>query len=332
VSGDISVYLDGREQRFSPGQVARIGRATDADVRTHNAYVSRQHALVRHDGSGWVLEDAGSSQGTFLMGVRVTSLPVTGAIELHLGDPLEGPALRLWPQGAPPPPPPGQAPMAVPQPLLGRPAQGAHALGSSFAPEQTGAATRAARVRTIVASGIVLGLALATRFLLRSAYPNAEGVLDDLLSVVGFSWLPLVSRVDNLLPGGGHGARRVSSGPLRHQLQAALLVLIPLQLVGFVHILGIIAIAPLVVYGVGYYLGRKRATDVRGLAGAVACGVIVSWFVDGTLFFWNNLVPATIMYGVALLAHLVLVPWLGIRGMRKGFGAAPPATSGPGRR
>jgi FHA domain len=43
-----------------------VGRASDCEVRTHDAMVSRKHACITWDGSGYFIEDLGSSNGVFL--------------------------------------------------------------------------------------------------------------------------------------------------------------------------------------------------------------------------------------------------------------------------
>ena len=49
-----------------------IGRAPDCEVQIEVRWVSRQHAHIRMEGSHYVLEDAGSKNGVFVNGQRVT--------------------------------------------------------------------------------------------------------------------------------------------------------------------------------------------------------------------------------------------------------------------
>src|SRR4051794_41984453 len=61
-----------------------IGRAPGASLVLSDPSVSRVHARVTADG---VLEDAGSSHGTWLDGVRLTSpLPLRDGAKIRLGD------------------------------------------------------------------------------------------------------------------------------------------------------------------------------------------------------------------------------------------------------
>ncbi len=43
-----------------------VGRGEDTDILIDNPSMSRRHAEFRHEGDGWVVEDLGSSNGTFI--------------------------------------------------------------------------------------------------------------------------------------------------------------------------------------------------------------------------------------------------------------------------
>ncbi|MEV4613800.1 DUF1707 and FHA domain-containing protein [Kitasatospora sp. NPDC049258] len=58
-----------------------IGRQTGSDLRLGDASVSRLHAELRVEPEGWVLQDLGSSNGTFVNGLRVV-----GAVLVRPGD------------------------------------------------------------------------------------------------------------------------------------------------------------------------------------------------------------------------------------------------------
>jgi pSer/pThr/pTyr-binding forkhead associated (FHA) protein len=58
-----------------------IGRDDGADVLIDNPSVSRRHAEIRLGDDGWVVEDLGSSNGTFIRGAKIK-----GPQSLALGD------------------------------------------------------------------------------------------------------------------------------------------------------------------------------------------------------------------------------------------------------
>lgn len=49
----------------------RVGRATDADLRLDDPHVSGDHAMLRWDAGGWIVQDLGSTNGVFVDGRRV---------------------------------------------------------------------------------------------------------------------------------------------------------------------------------------------------------------------------------------------------------------------
>ena len=55
--------------------------------------VSWQHAVLSYDQGDWVLQDAGSTNGTFMGSQRVSQVKITDDCELRLGHPDDGPAV-----------------------------------------------------------------------------------------------------------------------------------------------------------------------------------------------------------------------------------------------
>ncbi len=51
--------------------VVRIGRDEEMDVIIDNPSVSRKHLEIRQEGESWVVEDLGSSNGTFMAGKKL---------------------------------------------------------------------------------------------------------------------------------------------------------------------------------------------------------------------------------------------------------------------
>src|SRR5512139_3052218 len=70
----------GREHLLT-GETITIGRALESDIVVTSKRVSREHARVRREGWRAILEDAGSTNGTFLNDERVLA-----PVELHDGD------------------------------------------------------------------------------------------------------------------------------------------------------------------------------------------------------------------------------------------------------
>ncbi|MCU0722510.1 MAG: sigma 54-interacting transcriptional regulator, partial [Planctomycetes bacterium] len=62
-----------------------IGRGDDADVRIFDETCSRRHVVVKPDGEGFVLEDLGSSNGTFLNGRRAPRAALEDRDEILVG-------------------------------------------------------------------------------------------------------------------------------------------------------------------------------------------------------------------------------------------------------
>jgi FHA domain/Domain of unknown function (DUF1707) len=73
---------------FPPGRALRftIGRDDGCDLVLGDLSVSRLHARLERDGSGWLLEDLGSTNGTRLNGWRVSGqVPVRSGDQVSFG-------------------------------------------------------------------------------------------------------------------------------------------------------------------------------------------------------------------------------------------------------
>jgi two-component system cell cycle response regulator len=82
----ISGETPGKVYTLSPGQATVIGRGADVDLVVADSRVSRQHARVTVDAKGAsVLEDLGSSNGTFLNGSRIQRQELKEGDQLQLG-------------------------------------------------------------------------------------------------------------------------------------------------------------------------------------------------------------------------------------------------------
>lgn len=81
--GRALVVAEGRRMVVPPGG-AVLGRSRDCDVVLGDSNVSRRHAEIRPSGSGWVVEDLGSTNG-----VRVNGVPAQGPTPVRGGDRIE---------------------------------------------------------------------------------------------------------------------------------------------------------------------------------------------------------------------------------------------------
>jgi putative serine protease PepD len=88
----------GTEIELEVGEEATVGGAPEATLTVSHPGVSQRHAVVRYAG-GWLVEDAGSTNGIFHRGERVERVRVEGPITVLLGHPTEGEPLDLFPAG-----------------------------------------------------------------------------------------------------------------------------------------------------------------------------------------------------------------------------------------
>lgn len=72
----------------SPRTRVLAGRSRSCDLILATPAVSRRHALLERAPDGWRVTDLGSTNGTFVEGVRVESAPVEIGARLWLGDAL----------------------------------------------------------------------------------------------------------------------------------------------------------------------------------------------------------------------------------------------------
>lgn len=82
---------------FSSRRPIRIGSGPDCNVVIDDPAVSNEHASISWNGAQWIWTDS-SSQVTYLDGQRVTELPISRGLDLHLSSP-DGPLVRVEPLG-----------------------------------------------------------------------------------------------------------------------------------------------------------------------------------------------------------------------------------------
>jgi ABC transport system ATP-binding/permease protein len=79
----------------------RLGRDPASDIVLTDARVSWSHAVFRHEQDVWILEDTGSTNGTFVDTRRVDRITISADCVIRLGDPDDGPVLRCEPVAQP---------------------------------------------------------------------------------------------------------------------------------------------------------------------------------------------------------------------------------------
>jgi len=89
----LHVQGEGADRLLTAGSAYRIGRDPQADIVVTDPRVSWQHAIIEERGGTWLLQDAGSTNGTFVNRERVRQVNVTGSCAVRLGHPDDGPLL-----------------------------------------------------------------------------------------------------------------------------------------------------------------------------------------------------------------------------------------------
>ena len=89
------VKTQGTDQTLRAGSQYRVGRDPQSDIVVSDSRVSWKHAVLRADGNCWLLEDDGSTNGTFLGTRRVGRVEITQNCVLRLGHPDDGPVMML---------------------------------------------------------------------------------------------------------------------------------------------------------------------------------------------------------------------------------------------
>lgn len=102
---ELVLETNGRTWTLDPSRSYALGRDPQGDIVFDDARVSWRHATVRFNGHTWVIEDHGSTNGTFVQGHRVGQTELGAGSAVHLGNATDGPRLNLTAadagQGAP---------------------------------------------------------------------------------------------------------------------------------------------------------------------------------------------------------------------------------------
>src|SRR5262249_58401584 len=119
---DLEVRTRRSVHQLTAGTTYRIGRDPKADIVMTDSRVSWRHGELRIEGDAWVIEDLGSTNGTFLGVQRLDRIEIREECVIRLGNPDDGPVLRCVPQEAAAAVPPAPAaPADHPGPALSMP-------------------------------------------------------------------------------------------------------------------------------------------------------------------------------------------------------------------
>jgi ABC transport system ATP-binding/permease protein len=84
------VRTKGAVRTLWPGGSYQVGRDPAADVPIDDAQVSWRHGVLRTDEHGWIFEDVGSMNGTFVRARRIRRAGIEGEILFRLGNAESG--------------------------------------------------------------------------------------------------------------------------------------------------------------------------------------------------------------------------------------------------
>ncbi|WOI60011.1 ABC transporter ATP-binding protein/permease [Streptomyces fradiae] len=90
---ELVLQLNGRTWTLDPSRSYTLGRDPQGDVVIDDARVSWRHATLSRGGRGWVIEDHGSTNGTYAQGQRIHQMEIGPGAAVHLGNPTDGPRL-----------------------------------------------------------------------------------------------------------------------------------------------------------------------------------------------------------------------------------------------
>ncbi|MFK0109583.1 FHA domain-containing protein [Streptomyces sp. NPDC091217] len=92
---ELVLESNGRTWTLDTARSYTLGRDPQGDIVFDDARVSWRHATISFDGRGWVIEDHGSTNGTFVESRRVQRTEIGPGAAVHLGNANDGPRLSL---------------------------------------------------------------------------------------------------------------------------------------------------------------------------------------------------------------------------------------------
>ncbi|MFF7974859.1 FHA domain-containing protein [Streptomyces sp. NPDC007905] len=92
---ELVLESNGRTWTLDASRPYTLGRDPQGDIVFDDARVSWRHATVSFNGRSWVIEDHGSTNGTFVQGQRIHQVEIGPGSAVHLGNATDGPRLNL---------------------------------------------------------------------------------------------------------------------------------------------------------------------------------------------------------------------------------------------
>ncbi|WP_028797378.1 FHA domain-containing protein [Streptomyces purpureus] len=92
---ELVLELNGRTWTLDTSRSYTLGRDPQGDLVIEDARVSWRHATISWGGRSWVIEDHGSTNGTFVQGQRIHQMEIGPGSAVHLGNATDGPRLNL---------------------------------------------------------------------------------------------------------------------------------------------------------------------------------------------------------------------------------------------
>ncbi|WP_329212514.1 FHA domain-containing protein [Streptomyces sp. NBC_00683] len=92
---ELVLELNGRTWTLDPSRSYTLGRDPQGDLMIDDARVSWRHATISWGGRSWVIEDHGSTNGTYVQGHRIQRMEIGPGSSVHLGNATDGPRLSL---------------------------------------------------------------------------------------------------------------------------------------------------------------------------------------------------------------------------------------------
>ncbi|WP_179382304.1 FHA domain-containing protein [Streptomyces sp. SA15] len=92
---ELVLELNGRTWTLDASRPYTLGRDPQGDIVLDDARVSWRHATISWSGRSWVIEDHGSTNGTFVQGQRIHQLEIGPGSAVHLGNATDGPRVNV---------------------------------------------------------------------------------------------------------------------------------------------------------------------------------------------------------------------------------------------